>query len=124
MILHPPDRPANRRPVDVDVHRRQEHADDLPLTRRRAWPWQVAGYHDARIGWRQDQVGTSRGMAIGIAEEEYEERGKNQERYRPGTSEPEAGAHRKNQGPEDERPARSINQHQLIIAGLRVYLGS
>ena len=45
---------AKRHPIDVDVHRRQEDADLLPLAGRRALLDRAAGDQHAAVSGRQD----------------------------------------------------------------------
>ena len=55
--------------------------------------------------------------AIGIAEKEQEERGKDEKRHGPGTAEPESDDDREEQGAADEGQTSPVDQHLLMILG-------
>ena len=81
MILHARHPPAHRDAIDVHVHRRQEHADLLPVARRRGLPGRRAGHHDAAVGRREHRRRRRVVHAIGVAKEEQQEPGKDEQRH-------------------------------------------
>ena len=112
MILHPRDRARHRHAVDVHVHRRQEDADLLPLPGGRARPRRLAGDHHRPSAGDSTRSAPVGGCAIGIAEEEQEERGEDAgtaPTRRGRTSSPTTTA--SDERADDERPARAIDPH-------------
>ena len=67
MILHPYDAATDRYPIDVHVHRRQEHTHLLPVSRRRRLARGLARDHDPPVGRRQHRARRSVMDAVGVA---------------------------------------------------------
>ena len=108
-LCHPP---ANRHPVDVDVRKRQEHADLLPT------PWRTlrsrgrSSHHHPAVGRRQHPVGSLRDHAIRVPEEQEEQAGEHDEHQPHKRADGERGSDRKRQGAADEGPTRRIDFHE------------
>jgi hypothetical protein len=116
MILHTHDAATDGYPIDVHVHRREKHADLLPLSRWRRIARGGTCDHHTAVGRRKHRAWRSVVSTVGIAKEEQEKTGQNQQRdaeERP-SEQPDEGSD--DRRPEDERPTGRVDSHKWCPA--------
>ena len=99
----------------MHVHRRKEDADLQPLAgRRRGWNRRSGDEH-AAVRWRQHGIGRRMDQPLGIAKEEEEETGEDQERDAERPAEPGAGQRRRDERATNERIPGGIDAHRRSL---------